>query len=179
MTGRNPLDRAGPSVAGVYNHLLGGRDNFAADRELAAALTAICPIAADLAMENRAFLARAVSWAAQDGIGQYLDCGAGFPVSPVTHETARMVQPDARVAYLDTDPVVTSFAAALLSGPGITALGMELFPVPAVRTFYALELPHGAIGSMLLIAALGAATLAIFWVPSRRHGHGPAEPDRE
>jgi hypothetical protein len=50
-----------------------------------------------------------------------------------------------------------------------------LFPVPAVRTFYALELPHGAIGGTLLIAALGAAALATFWIVSRRLGRGPAE----
>ena len=59
------------------------------------------------------------------------------------------------------------------------AVFVLLFPVPAVRTFYALELPHGAIGSTLLIAALGAAALAGFWVLSRRPGRGPAEAARE
>ena len=56
---------------------------------------------------------------------------------------------------------------------------MLLFPVPAVRTFYALELPHGTIGSTLLIAALGAAALTGFWVLSRRQGRGSAETARE
>jgi S-adenosyl methyltransferase len=132
MTGWNPLDRAGPTVAGVYNHLLGGRDNFIAGRELAAALTAICPVAADLAKENRAFLARAVTWAAEAGIGQFLDLAAGFPVSPLTHETVRAVRPDARVAYVDTDPVVVAHAKALLTGPGITVHERDLRDADAI-----------------------------------------------
>src|SRR5712692_6394544 len=65
--------------------------------------------------ENRAFITQAVTWAARQGIGQFTDLGAGLPASPAVHQTARAVNPSARVAYVDTDPVVLAHARALLA----------------------------------------------------------------
>ena len=63
--------------------------------------------------ENKQFLARAVTWVAEQGITQFIDAGAGMPTSPATHETAQAVVPGARVAYIDNDPVVLAHLAAL------------------------------------------------------------------
>jgi hypothetical protein len=73
-----------PSVARVYDYWLGGKDNFAADRELAGKLLGIYPPAAEMARDNRQFLARAVRWVASRGVTQFLDLGAGLPTSPST-----------------------------------------------------------------------------------------------
>jgi hypothetical protein len=83
--------------------LLNGKDNFAADREVAERLLAVAPLAAEVTRENRQFLARAVAWAANQGIRQFIDLGCGMPTVPNTHETARAIAADARVAYLDND----------------------------------------------------------------------------
>jgi hypothetical protein len=71
-----------PSVARVCNALLGGYDNYAADRELASRLTGICPDLPAVLRENRAFLARAADWAARQGIRQFADLGTGMPAHP-------------------------------------------------------------------------------------------------
>ena len=102
-------------MARVYDCLLGGKDHYAADREQAARLLAVYPPLAAMARENRAFLARAITWAAEHGIGQFLDLGSGLPAAPNTHQIARAVNPAAAAAYVDTDPVVLSHARALLA----------------------------------------------------------------
>ena len=104
-----------PSAARVYDYLLGGKDNFAADREAAAKLVEALPDAARVAKANRAFLAAAVRYVASRGIDQYVDIGAGLPTSPNVHESAREAVPDARVAYVDNDPLVVTHARALLA----------------------------------------------------------------
>jgi S-adenosyl methyltransferase len=104
-----------PNAARIYDYLLGGKDNFAADRNAAARLLRVLPDAAQVARANRAFLAAAVRYVAGCGIGQYIDIGAGLPTSPNVHECARMAVPAARVAYVDNDPVVASHARALLA----------------------------------------------------------------
>jgi hypothetical protein len=113
-----------PSIARVYDYFAGGKDNFAADREMADRLLAVYPPIADIVAENRAFLQRAVTWVAGKGVGQFIDLGCWMPTSPNTHETARAVIPDARVFYLDNDPIVLSHLNALPPGvrPGITVL---------------------------------------------------------
>lgn len=114
------FDPNNPSIARVYDYLLGGKNNFAADREMAEKLLALVPEVADALRDNKAFLARAVTWVASQGIGQFLDLGCGMPTPPTTHETARAVLPDARVAYVDNDPVVLSHLSALLGkDPGV------------------------------------------------------------
>jgi O-methyltransferase involved in polyketide biosynthesis len=109
------FDPAKPNAARIYDYLLGGKHHFAADRHAAEQLMSVLPDAARAARANRAFLAAAVRYVAGQGIGQYVDIGAGLPTSPNVHECVREVIPDARVAYVDNDPVVVSHARALLA----------------------------------------------------------------
>jgi O-methyltransferase involved in polyketide biosynthesis len=110
MTGFDPKS---PNVARVYDYGLGGRDNFAADRDTAMRLLAVYPSVAKAIAGNKQFVSRAVTWAARQGVGQFIDLGAGMPIEPPVHETARAVIPGARVAYVDNDPVVNSHLNAL------------------------------------------------------------------
>lgn len=105
-----------PNVARIYDFLLGGRNNFAADREAAEKLLAALPELRFAARANRAFLRRAVRFLAGAGIRQYLDMGTGLPAEGSVHEVARGVLPEARVVYVDNDPVVRAHARALLAG---------------------------------------------------------------
>jgi O-methyltransferase involved in polyketide biosynthesis len=95
--------------------MLGGKDHFAADRNAAEQIVRALPDAAQVARANRVFLAAAVRYVASQGIGQYVDIGAGLPTSPNVHECARAAVPQARVTYVDNDPVVACHAAALLA----------------------------------------------------------------
>lgn len=94
-----------PSAARMYDYLLGGKNNSPADRELAKRVIATYPEVRKLARENRRFLTRAVWYLAEHGITQYVDLGCGMPTSPTVHEIARQVRPDARVIYVDNDPI--------------------------------------------------------------------------
>jgi SAM-dependent methyltransferase len=99
-----------------YNYWLGGKDNFAADRESGDRITAAFPTARTAALENRRFMCRAVTHLAeQAGIRQFLDIGTGIPTSPNTHEIAQAIIPDAHVVYVDNDPIVLTHARALLT----------------------------------------------------------------
>lgn len=95
-----------PSIARVYDYLLGGKDNFAADRKVAEQLIASWPALPEMVRENRQFLSRAVTWAANQGISQFVDLGCGMPTAPNTDESASAVIDDARVVYVDSDAVV-------------------------------------------------------------------------
>ena len=110
------LDASHPNVARVYDYWLGGKDNFAADRQLAESMLAIFPGLRELVGANRQFITRAVSWVAGQGIDQFIDAGAGLPTTPATHQSAQAVSPRAKVAYVDNDPVVINHAKALLAG---------------------------------------------------------------
>ena len=103
------------NIARMYAHWLGGKDSFEADRAAADAILTRFPEVADVARANRAFLARAVRHVARQGVRQFIDIGAGLPASPNVHEVAREQVPDARVVYLDRDPVVLTHARALLA----------------------------------------------------------------
>jgi S-adenosyl methyltransferase len=110
--------------ARVYDYWLGGKDNFAADRQVGDEIMAAIPSAPLLARENRAFLRRAVRYLAKEaGIRQFLDIGTGIPTAGNTHEVAQAVAPDSRVVYVDNDPIVLAHARALMDcGPaGATA----------------------------------------------------------
>ena len=127
------LDTSVPNMARVYNYWLGGKDHFAADRAEAERLVALYPPLPALARENRAFLIEAAGWAARQGIGQFIDLGAGLPASPSVHQAARAVLPAARVAYVDIDPVVLSHAVALLAtDDGVAAVDADLRDPAAV-----------------------------------------------
>jgi O-methyltransferase involved in polyketide biosynthesis len=102
--------------ARMYDYYLGGKDNFEADREAAEAAIAAYPPLRAWARANRAFLGRAVRFAAAQGIRQFLDIGTGIPSAGSTNEIAQAVDPDARVVYVDNDPIVLTHARALLAG---------------------------------------------------------------
>jgi SAM-dependent methyltransferase len=110
------IDTATPNVARIYDYLLGGKDNFAADREAARQLIEAIPDVAAIARDNRSFLGRVVRYlATQGGIRQFLDLGGGLPTQANVHELAQGVAPGARVVYVDIDPVVASHGRALLA----------------------------------------------------------------
>jgi hypothetical protein len=110
------IDTATPNVARIYDFLLGGKDNFAADREAARQLLEMIPDVAAIARDNRSFLARVVRYLAGEcGIRQFLDLGSGLPTQANVHELAQAVAPQARVVYVDNDPVVASHGRALLA----------------------------------------------------------------
>ncbi|MFC0040597.1 SAM-dependent methyltransferase [Actinomadura rayongensis] len=111
-----------PHPARVYDALLGGKDNFAADRAAAAAGIERSPEVRDIALANRAFLRRVVTEAARAGVRQFVDLGTGIPTSPNVHEVAQAVAPDATVVYVDNDPIVSAHARALLPAGATTAI---------------------------------------------------------
>jgi hypothetical protein len=104
-----------PHPARVYDYILGGRDNFAVDREVAAVGLKHMPEMRVSSLENRSFLVRAVGFLRDVGIRQFLDIGAGLPTSPNTYEVARQGHQDARVVYVDNDPIVVRRAQAGMS----------------------------------------------------------------
>jgi SAM-dependent methyltransferase len=106
--------------ARMYDYYLGGKDNFAADREAAEKVLAVLPEGRDMAVQNRAFLRRAVRYLAQAGVRQFLDIGAGLPTQGNVHEIAAEVAGDTRVVYVDNDPIVLAHARALLADGGQT-----------------------------------------------------------
>ena len=109
------VDVTRPSIARIYDYLLFGKDNFAADRAAAEKLTESRLDPRRLALANRGFLRRAVRFLAQQGVSQFLDLGSGLPTSPSVHEVARDVLPAARVVYVDHDPIVVAHNDALLA----------------------------------------------------------------
>jgi hypothetical protein len=108
-----------PHPARIYDYWLGGKDNFAADREAAEAVIEVRPTVVRDIRANRACLRRAAAWLASEaGIGQFLDIGTGIPTKPNVHEVVQAISPAARIVYVDNDPIVLSHARALLaSGP--------------------------------------------------------------
>jgi len=102
--------------ARVYNYLLGGKENYEADREAAEGLIAISPNVVASVRANRAFLRRAVHYlTAEAGIRQFLDIGTGLPAAENTHQVAQGIAPESRVVYVDNDPIVLAHARALLT----------------------------------------------------------------
>ena len=111
-----PFDITTAHPARVYDYLLGGKDNFAADRAAAGAIIEVSPVVFACVRANRAFLRRAVRYLARDaGIRQFLDIGTGLPTAENTHQVAQQIAPDSKIVYVDNDPIVLSHARALLS----------------------------------------------------------------
>lgn len=104
--------------ARIYDWWLGGKDNFAADRELGQKIVDMVPMTPASARANRAFLHRAAGHLAAQGVHQFLDLGAGLPTADNTHAVVQRVDPDNRVVYVDYDPVVIAHARALLATTG-------------------------------------------------------------
>ncbi|MEV0614405.1 SAM-dependent methyltransferase [Nonomuraea sp. NPDC050404] len=109
------VDPTVPSVARMYDYYLGGKDNFPSDRAAAEKIIAIVPEVRETARDNRAFIGKAVRFMAEQGVRQFLDIGAGLPTQENVHEVAQRIMPDARVAYVDNDPIVLVHARALLA----------------------------------------------------------------
>ncbi|MFG1791111.1 SAM-dependent methyltransferase [Nocardia sp. NPDC049149] len=116
-----------PSSARIYDYMLGGKDNYDVDREVARRMLAVAPDTRTLAWFIRKFLVMAVQQAAEAGIRQFIDLGAGIPTSPNVHEVARKVDPSATVVYIDNDPVVRAHCDALLANaPGLSAMEADI-----------------------------------------------------
>ena len=110
------IDTSRPHSARIYDYFLGGKNHFAADREVAEKSLASIPSGRTGAREQRAFLGRAVSYlAAEAGVRQFLDIGTGLPTTDNVHEVAQAIVPSARVVYVDNDPLVLAHARALLT----------------------------------------------------------------
>ncbi|MFC6023493.1 SAM-dependent methyltransferase [Plantactinospora solaniradicis] len=105
-----------PTSARMYDYCLGGKDNFAVDREAMQVVSSHFPEGLDAARDNRLFLYRVVRYLARDaGIRQFLDMGSGLPTQANVHQVAQQFQPDARVVYVDNDPIVLAYGRALLA----------------------------------------------------------------
>lgn len=130
------VDSSVPNVARVWNAMMGGRDNFEADRRAARRLIATAPVLAQAAPASRAFLRRTVRYlVAEAGIRQFLDMGTRLPTTDVTHEVAQAADPSCRVLYVDNDPVVAVHARAGLrsQAEGTTGfLDADARNIPAV-----------------------------------------------
>jgi hypothetical protein len=115
------VDPSQSSVARVYDYLLGGKDNYAVDRQVAAQISQIMPEVAGVARENRNFLIRACRFLANNGhIRQYLDCGSGMPTAENVHHAVQRIYSDATVFYIDYDPVVAAHGRALVDDSEFT-----------------------------------------------------------
>jgi SAM-dependent methyltransferase len=110
------IDVTTPSAARIYDYYLGGSHNFEVDREVARQVLEVFPDAMELAQTQRAFLRRAVRFCVDQGINQFLDIGSGIPTAGNVHELAQAADPNARVVYVDTDPVAVAHSRAILAG---------------------------------------------------------------
>lgn len=108
--GKGPpgIDPTVPNAARIYDYLLGGKENFAADRETARRLLEISPNLREGSRANRRFLIRAVRFMVANGIRQFLDIGTGLPTQENVHEVALKVAPESRIAYVDNDPQINA-----------------------------------------------------------------------
>lgn len=139
------------SIARVYDAFLGGKDNYAIDREVFHKVQKVAPEAQDLAWSNRNFLTRAVRFMAdQGGIRQFLDCGSGLPTAENTHQIAQRIDPEARIVYVDNDPVVIAHGEALLEDNDFTHFvaadifePQEVLQNPTVRKYLDFTKPIG------------------------------------
>jgi hypothetical protein len=147
-----------PHSARVYDYLLGGKDNFEADRIVAKAAIEAFPATAESARANRVFLSRAVRYLVADaGLRQFLDLGSGLPAADNVHEVAQAIAPQSRVVYVDNDPIVHAHARALLaSGPaGATAyLHADLRDPESILKQAAKTLDFGQPVAVLLLGIL-------------------------
>lgn len=109
------VDTSKASIARVYDAFLNGKDNYEIDRVVVRQVRKVAPEAGQMAIDNRQFLIRVTRFiAGQTGIKQFLDCGSGLPTAENTHQVAQRIQPEARVVYIDNDPVVLAHGRALL-----------------------------------------------------------------
>lgn len=151
------IDR--PSAARVYDYLLGGNHNFAVDREFASKVVELLPDAPTQAQANRAFLHRAVRYLVDVGVRQFIDIGSGIPTLGNVHEIAQKAAPDARVAYVDIDPVAVAHSQSILAANDRATIIQEdlrhpqaIVAHPQVQALLDLSQPVG----VLMVAILHA-----------------------
>ncbi|WP_055588576.1 SAM-dependent methyltransferase [Streptacidiphilus griseoplanus] len=144
------VDTSVPSIARVYDAMLGGKDNFAVDREVAERIRKVLPITREGAWEHREALARGVRYLASQGIDQFLDLGSGLPTAQNTHQVAQAACPGAHVVYVDNDPMVLAHGRALLAGDDCTEVVTadlrepeDVLSRPEVRRLIDLDRPLG------------------------------------
>ena len=167
---RTGLDTTVSHSARIWNYWLGGKDNFEADRAQARNVLEVYPQAAELVIQARQFQARAVAYAAQQGIGQFLDVGCGLPTAPNTHQTAQAITPDARVVYVDNDAQVLTHARNLLAqSTGVLACAGDLaYPAEIlydwrVRRFLDFHQPLCLVLAMTMHFFPPGVTMTMFW----------------
>ncbi len=110
------VDPEVPSMARIYDCLLGGTTNYESDRAAVKAMLNLAPELLDAASANRSFHQRAARWVAEHGVRQFIDLGSGLPTGGNTHQIVLSVAPDARVVYVDIDPLVLGYSESLLAG---------------------------------------------------------------
>ncbi|MGH3655158.1 MAG: SAM-dependent methyltransferase [Micromonosporaceae bacterium] len=150
-------DLSRPSAARVYDYYLGGSHNFAVDRDMAKQAIEMWPDLPRIIRSNRAFLRRAVQYLVGQGVRQFLDLGSGIPTVGNVHEIAQQAAPEARVVYVDIDPVAVSHGRAILSeNPLVTFIQADLrdparvLAEPALKDLLDLEEPV----AVLMVAVL-------------------------
>ncbi|MCX3291448.1 SAM-dependent methyltransferase [Streptomyces sp. NEAU-H22] len=151
------IDISVPSVSRMYDYYLGGSHNFEVDREAARRAMEFMPGLPKVMQANRAFMRRAVEYAAGQGISQFLDVGSGIPTFGNVHEVAQAARPGARVVYVDHDPVAVAHSQAVLEGnddAGVVAADLrkpqEILRSPEVERLIDLNQPV----ALLLVAIL-------------------------
>jgi hypothetical protein len=153
------LDTGTPHSARVWNYWLGGKDNYAVDREVGDKVREVFPAIVENAQACRAFLARTVRYlAGEAGIRQFLDVGTGLPTADNTHEVAQRLAPESRIVYVDNDPLVLVHARALLSsGPqGVTDyIDVDLADAGRIRQEAARTLDFSQPIALMLMGILG------------------------
>ncbi|MBT2408322.1 MULTISPECIES: SAM-dependent methyltransferase [unclassified Streptomyces] len=151
------IDISVPSVSRIYDYYLGGSHNFEVDRQAARRAMEFIPGLPKIMQANRAFMRRAVRHAADQGITQFLDIGSGIPTFGNVHEIAQAASPEARVVYVDHDPVAVAHSRAVLDGDDRTAVvaadlrkPQEILAAPEVERLLDLDRPV----ALLLVAVL-------------------------
>ncbi|GAA3754028.1 SAM-dependent methyltransferase [Salinactinospora qingdaonensis] len=131
------IDMTRPSVARSYDAMMGGKDNFQVDRDLAEQVRDLVPEMPLVCKDNREFLIRVTRYFCRLGIEQFLDLGAGLPTMENTHQAAQRVTPNARVVYVDNDPIVLAHGRAMLEENAQT--GVVVADIRAPETVFAAE----------------------------------------
>ncbi|MFS8101252.1 SAM-dependent methyltransferase [Lentzea alba] len=161
------IDTNVPSMARVYDYILGGAHNFAADRQVGSQIEKLVPGLPSVARLNRRFLGRAVNFLMDQGIRQFLDIGSGIPTVANVHEVAQERDPEARIVYVDKDPVAVAHSELMLSGnknAGVVQADMRdpdaVLASPELQRLLRFDEPIGLL--MLLM---------LHWVPDEDDPH--------
>jgi hypothetical protein len=150
----DPMGMRYPNTARIWNYQLGGKDNYAIDRKASEAANEMVralgvPDGAETAIESRHLLQRMVDYMIGQGVRQFLDLGSGLPNMANTHQIVHRAAPEARIVYVDIDPLVSTYAAALMAGPNVVTLRADLrepeqvLSDPQVRGLFDLGQPVG------------------------------------